>query len=148
MSVSPLSPRGGFTLQPSSRRLLPAHLPVNNFLIVLSPKSRERINNKAQGRVSEKTSFPPISDRIASSSTRTQAAKWSNSPQSRVTTRFNEQLVSPRSKKPLKKIESVSRLDKPRALKHVCTQMSQTDFPMEGCEPWREEDLEYLDSQW
>jgi hypothetical protein len=133
---------GHCTLQLSARRIEAKRLQLRESLVVLSPGSRERINNEVRGRVSEGLpSFPAISRGLRT--TRANLIHWqiSNSPKHHLFPRFNEPLAFPRPIKAMRKAVGSEQLLLKSQKKPVCCQISQTDFPLEDCEPWTVTDL-------
>lgn len=132
----------GLSLQLSTRRLAPNRQMLKETLVVLSPKSRERINNEVKGRVSEDgLYFPVISPAHCSSpiipKANSKRLYLPNLPKPSLIPRFNEPLSSPRPRKTLQKAGgSEPRLHKIQTQKLFCSKISQTDFSLEGCEPW------------
>lgn len=140
MSLSPRStiPQGLLPLQLSTRRLLPKRFPPAE-LPAPRPGQRSSPSNKAE----ELLYFPPISS--------TERPKldvndqhWSRrtiNPQFRVCSRFNEPTLTPKAKKPLKKVMIHSQTVKPQGKTHCCTQICQTDFPLDEYDSWAAEDF-------
>jgi len=137
----------GLSLQLSTRRLAPKRQNLKGTLVVLSPESRERINNEVRGRVSEHgLHLPAISPAhyYSPSTTRANVRRYqfSHPPQIPLSPRFNEPLLSPRPKKAPSKTGASEPLPQRAIKKLVCSKVCQTDFPLEGCEPWTVTELD------
>jgi hypothetical protein len=146
MSLSPRStnPHGLLSLQLSTRRLLPKRCSPAEL-----PAQRSGQRSNAANKAEELLFFPPIPN-TEQSKLAANAQHWSRrtiNPQFRVCARFNEPTFTPKAKKPLKKVMSHSQLEKPQPRNHCCTQICQTDFPLDEYDSWAAEDFYYSPSR-
>ena len=146
MSLSPRStiPPGLLSLQLSTRRLVPKRDSPVEF-----PGQRSEQRTKAVNKAEELLYFPPIPN-AERSKPAANAQPWTRrtmNPQFRVCARFNEPTFTPKAKKPLKKVASHSQLDKPQHRNYYCTQICQTDFPLDEYDSWAAEDFYYSPSR-